>query len=544
MAGMAGLTVYNFPPQPPNWDAVGKFYISFCVVWSTLLFAGIAFLVANRHNPIVRVRGLVLPVAAILCLHSYWVLAQLVYPIGLTMPLVLAYDIQYFFMGIWFPLGIALFHAFNTRFLHVAEMQKRFLQVGHRQRSSAVKKGGGLFLFKQLMDKDFVNRILLYIATGMVVQVLLTVGMWLACRKYHPTFGLPGTELKGETLPEQLIHLGRGWEWWPSVLWQFVWTWIVAPMLIWRAWGIHDTLGWRFQTIGCCLSNLHATPMFLISTYVPAFALVNKFYAPSQWIHLSVLMFEIFTIFVPCWRIWRQAVMKTRAEEWNSKRGSAAGTTELSRDSSSTSSLKSGHHSRRGDSGCESPTWGLHHLTMSSLEKALAESPSELQDFSASRDFSAENVAYLRAVAAWKASWPDYDPSHDKLYALYNAALDIYTELVSEKDAQFPVNLCAAEGKLLNFMFEHAARIIYGDVIADSILPFTTVPSISAEIELRRFSGRVGYWGEIPLGFDRAVFDSSFAEIKYLVFTNTWPRYVLEREKSRSSSSSGSSEIP
>ena len=51
--------------------------------------------------------------------------------------------------------------------------------------------------------------------------------MWLACMKYHPTFGVSGTELEGETLPEQLIDLGRGWEWWPSVLWQVIWTWIV-----------------------------------------------------------------------------------------------------------------------------------------------------------------------------------------------------------------------------------------------------------------------------------------------------------------------------
>ena len=55
-----------------------------------------------------------------------------------------------------------------------------------------------------------------------LTQVLLTVRMWLACRKYHPTFGVPGTELRG-TLEEQIIELGRGWEWWPSALWQVVW---------------------------------------------------------------------------------------------------------------------------------------------------------------------------------------------------------------------------------------------------------------------------------------------------------------------------------
>jgi ribose/xylose/arabinose/galactoside ABC-type transport system permease subunit len=59
-------------------------------------------------------------------------------------------------------------------------------------------------------------------------KILLTIGMWLACRKYHPTFGIPGTEIQGTTFPEQLEDLGRGWEWWPSVLWQLIWTWIVS----------------------------------------------------------------------------------------------------------------------------------------------------------------------------------------------------------------------------------------------------------------------------------------------------------------------------
>jgi hypothetical protein len=58
-------------------------------------------------------------------------------------------------------------------------------------------------------------------------QALLTVGMWVACRKYHPSFGIRGTEIRGETLPEQLRDLGIGWEWWPSVVWQFVWTWVL-----------------------------------------------------------------------------------------------------------------------------------------------------------------------------------------------------------------------------------------------------------------------------------------------------------------------------
>lgn len=52
--------------------------------------------------------------------------------------------------------------------------------------------------------------------------------MWLMCKKYHPTYGIPGTEIKGATPQEQIVELGRGWEWWQSVVWQAVWTWIVS----------------------------------------------------------------------------------------------------------------------------------------------------------------------------------------------------------------------------------------------------------------------------------------------------------------------------
>jgi len=230
-------------------------------------------------------------------------------------------------------------------------------------------------------------------------------------------------------------------------------------------------------------------------------------------------------------------LLKTQAVQWNLKHESSARNTEPSRDWASTSSLRSGLPSQRDEGSCES----LEQLTMHSLDNVLAESPAELQDFSAARDFSGENIAYLRAVVAWKAKWPDGEPDESQLHGLYDAALDIYTDLVSAKDAQFPINLCAAEGHHLSEMFEQAARVIYGEIITNSVLPFASGPRKSDDIELHRFSGRLGYWGKIPSGFDKNVFDSSFAEIKYLVFTNTWPKYVLERSSCRTSSSSSGS---
>lgn len=168
-AAMAGLTIYNMPPSPPLWDRVGVFYVSYCVTWSTLVFSGMIFCLVNRNNPVLKIRGLPLSFAAITFLHAYWVLAQVTYPVGRTMPIVLAYDIQYFFMGMWFPLGIALFHASNARFLYVARRQKQFTQTGVKVQERC--DGGGTSLLYRLRNIPYLTRIFIFIGTGMFFQV-------------------------------------------------------------------------------------------------------------------------------------------------------------------------------------------------------------------------------------------------------------------------------------------------------------------------------------------------------------------------------------
>ena len=167
---MANL--YAFPQLPPNFDAVGIFYIAFCATWTSLLVGGMVFLCLHRHDPILKIRGLPLSLAAIALLHLYWILSQLVYPIGLTLPIISAYDVQYFFMGLWFPLGIALFHASNIRFLYVAEQQKHFAYSDHPGRLLN-GNGNGATNCWLCRQKGLARptKVLLYIGLGMVVQV-------------------------------------------------------------------------------------------------------------------------------------------------------------------------------------------------------------------------------------------------------------------------------------------------------------------------------------------------------------------------------------
>jgi hypothetical protein len=166
-------TIYTMPTSPAQWDKVGVFYICFCVTWTTLVFAGMAFCWLNRHMPILKIRGLPLSFAAIIFLHAYWCLAQITYPIGRTIPTVLAYDIQYFFMGIWFPLGIALFHASNLRFLHVAKRQKQFARADHLAPRHGPRgcNGAQSSWLCRLRNMQYANRVMTFIGVGMIAQV-------------------------------------------------------------------------------------------------------------------------------------------------------------------------------------------------------------------------------------------------------------------------------------------------------------------------------------------------------------------------------------
>ncbi|KAM3505455.1 hypothetical protein MY11210_007952 [Beauveria gryllotalpidicola] len=317
------------------------------------------------------------------------------------------------------------------------------------------------------------KRIMSFISIGMTIQVFLTVACWFAVKKYHPTYGLPGTEMKSTTLPLQVAELGRSWEWWPSLVWQFIWTWLVGPVLIYRAWGIRDTLGWRAQTIGCCLSTLHAAPIFLVASYVPAFEKANMFFSQSQCIHLSIMMFAIFSVFlpavqvVPLWMLNKWAA-DTNAE-WETQpqnstlRSSTSGEWKLS----ALSMAEKGKPMDFTDS-----EMGDRVITMKALEHLLTENPAHLLEFSALNDFSGEKVAFLTRAAHWKTSWSTKRPTADQCIKVYNGALEIYTDFISPLDSQFPLNLPSADLKRLKSIFEKPARMLRGAARANPATPF------------------------------------------------------------------------
>jgi len=162
------------PSTPPTarLTPLGITYISLAALWTVLLLSGMTYLFLNRQTPTLRIRGLPLTFAGIILLHLYWATVQSGYTIGPLAPEVA----EYWIMGIWYPFGIALFQAGNSRFLWVAGRQGRFAAGGGEKGGEGGGKVGekerkGKGLLGWLRGMEYGQRMFLVVTLGMAVQV-------------------------------------------------------------------------------------------------------------------------------------------------------------------------------------------------------------------------------------------------------------------------------------------------------------------------------------------------------------------------------------
>lgn len=301
----------------------------------------------------------------------------------------------------------------------------------------------------------------------------------------------------------------------------------------------------------------------------------------SSRIHLSIMFFEIFTVFVPCYLVVRQNIQIKRAVAANTKWENSSQMTQTTLVGSPSLSIPadwkkamSDSDLEKGDSN-ETLAYNGHSnrdssgdclLTMQALNRVLSDNPVALQEFSALRDFSGENIAFLTRLASWKESWPQQHAAactEDELRDAFAGALAIYTDLISPRDAEFPINLSSQELRDLEAVFEGPARIICGEARVNTALPFERASSNkgpssssgasssspdrglssrdsndtssgSSRIEFGAVVDRVRYMGDISEGFTPRVFDAAERNVKYLVLTNTWPKFVHETQRRQS----------
>lgn len=162
MGSELGITADTKPEV--RLDGIGIWWICWTCIWTILLLCGMGYLIRNRHSQILRIRGLGLSLSAVVLLHLYWISVQLLYALG---PLIPA-ETEYWVMGIYLPLGIALFHASNTRFLYVAQAQQKFM---HRKSQQPMQTKRNLSIYGRFNKLDYTSRMIVCIAFGMGFQV-------------------------------------------------------------------------------------------------------------------------------------------------------------------------------------------------------------------------------------------------------------------------------------------------------------------------------------------------------------------------------------
>jgi hypothetical protein len=156
-------------------DGVGWTYMSIFIVWNIALAGGMAFLWIHRQQPSLRMRKIPLLFAGVFSLHVYAALCVIVYPVGAYF----SCSLEFWVMSIWLPFGMALFHAANSQFLHLASRQKHFAHRStlkdHKsideEKAEAIANSRWKTVFAGLERADNINQTLILIGLGMAVQV-------------------------------------------------------------------------------------------------------------------------------------------------------------------------------------------------------------------------------------------------------------------------------------------------------------------------------------------------------------------------------------
>jgi hypothetical protein len=245
-----------------------------------------------------------------------------------------------------------------------------------------------------------------------------------------------------------------------------------------------------------------------------------------------MMIWTILILFVPAFQIIRHKRLQQRALDANAKQSfTSQSTLSVSilppKTSTSISIAEEGH--RRTDL---SDVDEEKLLTMSAMDHVLRVNPEPLQDFSALRDFSGENIAFLVRANEWKSSAQGLSDD-GQWHRAFTKALEIYAFFISPRDAQFPLNISGRQLQPLVEIFSEAARKVYGEARHDSAIPADfdgppTEKKNGVEVSVQPLSDTTVYVGAIPDAFDATVFDEVVAHIRELVFLNTWPKFVKE----------------
>jgi hypothetical protein len=201
--------------------------------------------------------------------------------------------------------------------------------------------------------------------------------------------------------------------------------------------------------------------------------------------------------------------------------------------------------------------------SLAALEMALRDDIDRLEEFAATKDFTGENIIFLKKVDAWKEKWKssEVDARNEGLpvdikRSLYNTAEHIFQTLVHPESSDFPLNLDEDVFLALDRVFGGSNP---GVQKCPSLHKFNASPKAiiapfadDVVASARRIQERKGFKEirekdleregdpdrpptpprknsiqsepRIPMGFEIGVFDRAETAVKQMVLTNTWIR--------------------
>jgi hypothetical protein len=287
-------------------------------------------------------------------------------------------------------------------------------------------------------------------------------------------------------------------------------------------------------------------------------ATVNAYFPPPMWFSASIFLMEIFTIAFPIIQVLKSRNLRQETlnalSDWEKQQNYVKTSGIVGEEKSSTYT-----GTTYATDGQASPTKSTFEpqssdaFNMTALEYTLRINPEALLQFAALKDFSGENVSFLTHVAEWKRAWfVPQRSTEEHRHQQFIAAVRIYAYFVSLEYAEFPINICSREMKRLHQIFSGPAALLMrrpSSCSSDTISPFnecflteesTTSANLETlgranlksatmtrEVELER--GYALAKIQIPESFFAEIFEEAEQEIKYLVFTNTWPKFVGAR---------------
>lgn len=200
--------------------------------------------------------------------------------------------------------------------------------------------------------------------------------------------------------------------------------------------------------------------------------------------------------------------------------------------------------------------------SIAALERALRDDIDRLEEFAATKDFTSENILFLKRVENWKEKWKLAEIKVRNgqippvvIRSFYDTAEQIFNTLVHRESSGFPLNLeediylpldrvfgCSNPGSQksqITSKYPCGAKAIVAP-FADDIL--TNVRRMPDKRGFRGPDKGYDYNDErpptpprtiptppqnmLPMGFGACVFDRAEMAVKQMVLTNTWIRYA------------------